>query len=59
MFDVENVGIIPSACVFNGRQGRLLLERPRGDSKEQGGAVNTALNSKSLSPVSILGDEIS
>jgi hypothetical protein len=58
MFDVDNVGIISSACIFNGRRGRLLFERPQSDSKGQGGAVYTALDSKSLSPVTILGDEI-
>ena len=58
MFDVENVGIISSACICNGRQGRLLFERPGRDLKKQGGAVYTALDSKSLSPVMTLGDKI-
>ena len=59
MFHVENVGIISSACICNGRRGRLLFERPGRDSKKQGGPVYTALDSKLLSPVTILGDEIS
>jgi len=58
MFDVENVGIISPACICNGRQGRLLFERPGTDSTKQGGAVYTALDSKSLSPVTILRDEV-
>jgi hypothetical protein len=58
MFKVENVGIISSACICNGRQGRHLFDRPGRDSKKQGGAVYTALDSKSLLPVTILGDEI-
>jgi hypothetical protein len=59
MLDVENVGIISSACICNGKRGRLLLEQQGRDSKKLGGAVYTALDSKSLSPVTILGDEIS
>jgi hypothetical protein len=59
MFDFENVGIISSACICNGKRGRFLFERPGRDSKKQGGAGYTALDSKSLSPVTILGNEIS
>jgi hypothetical protein len=58
MFDVENVGIMSSACICNGRRGRLLFQQPGRDSKELGGAIYTELDSKSLSPVMILGDEI-
>jgi hypothetical protein len=58
MFDVENVAIISPACIYNGRRGRLLFERPGRDSKNQGGAVYTTLDSKSLSPVAILRDKI-
>jgi len=58
MFNVENVGIISSACICNGRRGSLLFELPGRDLKKQGGAVYTALDCKSLSPVTILGDEI-
>jgi len=46
MFDVKTVGIISSACICNGRQGRLLFERPWRDSTKKGGAVLTALDSK-------------
>ena len=58
MFDIENVGVISSARICNSGQCRLLFERPGRDLKEHGGAVYTALDSKSLSPVTILGDEI-
>jgi len=58
MFDIENVGIIFSACICNGTRGRLLFERPGRNLKKQGGAVYTALDYKSLSRVTILGDEI-
>jgi hypothetical protein len=58
MFDVENVGIMSPACICNGRRGRLLFQLPRSDLNELGGAVYTALDSKSLSPVTILGDKI-
>jgi hypothetical protein len=46
MFDVKTVGIISSACICNGRRGRLLFERPWRDSTKKGGAVLTALDSK-------------
>ena len=46
MFDVNTVGIISSACICNGRQGRLLFERPCRDSTKKGGAVLTALDSQ-------------
>jgi hypothetical protein len=58
MFDVENVGIISSACICNGRRGRLQFEWPGRDSKKQGGAVYPMLDYESLSPVTIPGDEI-
>jgi len=58
MFHVENVAIISSACICNRWRGRLLFERPGRDSKEQAGAVYTALDSNSLSPEMILRDEI-
>jgi len=32
MFHVKSVGIIPSACICNGRRGRLLFEPPWRDS---------------------------
>ena len=58
MFNVKNVGTIPSGCIINGRWGRLLVERPGRDLQKEGGAVHTKLDSKSLSPVTILADEI-
>jgi len=58
MFDVKNVGRISSACICNGRRGRLPFEPQGRDSKELGGAVYTALDSKSVSPVTIYGDVI-
>jgi hypothetical protein len=58
MFNVENVAIISSACICNGQEGRLLFGRPGRDSKKQGGTVYTLLDSKLLSPVTILGNEI-
>ena len=39
MFDVKKIGIISSACICNGRRGRLLFERPWTDSTKKGGAV--------------------
>jgi len=39
MFDVKTVGIISSACIWNGRRGRLLYERPCRDSTKNGDAV--------------------
>jgi len=58
MFNIGNVGIISSVCICNGMRGRLLFEQPGKDLKKLGGAVYTVLDSKSLSPVTILGDEI-
>jgi hypothetical protein len=58
MFDVQNVGILSSGCICNGKRGRLLFELPGKDSKKQAGSMDTALESKSLSPVTILGDNI-
>jgi len=46
MFDVKTVGIISSACICDGRRGRLLFERPWRDLTKKGGAVLTALDSK-------------
>jgi len=48
MFDVKKVGIMSSACICNGRRGRLLFERPWRDSTKKGGALETALASKPL-----------
>jgi hypothetical protein len=45
MFNVRKVGMISSACIGNGRQGRLLLERPWSDSKTKEGTVQTSLDS--------------
>jgi len=45
MFDVKKVGIISSACICNGRGGRLLYEQLCADSTKNGGAVWTALDS--------------
>ena len=39
MFDVQKVGIISSACIWNGRWGRHLFEWPWTDSTKKGGAV--------------------
>jgi len=39
MFDFEKVGILSSACICNGRRGRLLSERPWTDPTKKGGAV--------------------
>jgi hypothetical protein len=58
MFDMENVGIISSAGISNGRRGRMLYEQPGRDSRKQGGAVYTVPDSESLSPMTILGDEV-
>jgi hypothetical protein len=58
MFDVKTVGIISSACRSNGRQGRLLFERPWKNSRKKGGAVVAMLESNLQSPVTILADEI-
>ena len=46
MFDVKTLGIISSACICNGRQGRLLFERPWSDSTRKGGAVYPVLEPK-------------
>jgi len=46
MLDLKNVGILSSACICNGRWGRLLSEWPWTDSTKKGGAVWTALDSK-------------
>ena len=46
MFDVMTVGINSSACICNGRRGRLLFGRPWGDLTKTGDAVLTALDSK-------------
>jgi len=46
MINVKTVGIISSACICNGRQGRLLFERPWRDSTKKGGAVLTVPDSK-------------
>jgi hypothetical protein len=45
-FNVRMVGILSSASKCNGRQGKLLLERPWRDSTETGGTVYTVLDSK-------------
>jgi hypothetical protein len=58
MFDFENVGMISSASIRNGRQCRLLFERPGRDLKKQGGREYTALASESILSVTILRDEI-
>jgi hypothetical protein len=57
-FNVRNVLIIFAAYIWITWQGRLLLKQPGRHSKNQGGTVYTTLDSKSLSPVTILGDEI-
>ena len=36
MFDIENVGVISSVCICNGRRGTLLLEWPGRDSTKKG-----------------------
>ena len=59
MFDFPNVGIISSPSICNGRRGGLQFNQPARDLKKMGSAVETALDSESLSPVMILGDEIS
>jgi hypothetical protein len=58
MFDIENVGIISSASIHHGGRGKLLFERPGRDSINQRAAVYTALGTESLSPVTILGENI-
>jgi hypothetical protein len=58
IFDFENEGIISSPCIFNGRQGRLLFERPVRDSQQQAGTVSTVPDSKLLLPMTILGEKI-
>ena len=58
MFEVKYVGINSSVCICNGRCGRLLSEQPGRDSKQNGAAMSDALDSRSLSPVILLGDEI-
>jgi len=35
MFDITNVGIIPSLCICNSRGGRLLSQRAVWDSSKQ------------------------
>jgi hypothetical protein len=55
---IENVGIISSTNICNGRQGRLVFTRPGRDSKSQRSAMYVMLDSKSLTPMTILGDEI-
>jgi hypothetical protein len=47
MLDVETIGIISSACICDGRPGRLLFERIWRDSTKKGGEVQTTLDSKS------------
>ena len=39
MFDINNVGIIGCACIFNGRRDTLLSEQPGRFSTKKGGAV--------------------
>jgi len=39
MLDGKTVGIIFSACICNGRRGRLLFERPWKHSTKKEGAV--------------------
>jgi len=58
MFDVKNVGMISSACVCNGRWGRLLFERPGRNSKKKEGTLYLVVDAKSLSPITILRDVI-
>jgi hypothetical protein len=43
MLDVENVGIISSACICNGGRGRLLFERLGRDSKKGRRSVYRAI----------------
>jgi hypothetical protein len=57
IFDIENVGIISSLCISNGSQARLLFARPGSYWKKQGGALDTAPDSESLSSMTILGEE--
>jgi hypothetical protein len=58
MFDVENVGIISSPWICNSREVRLLCERPGRNSKKQRGVVCTVLDTKCLSRMTILRDDI-
>jgi hypothetical protein len=44
MFDINNVGIISSASICNGRQGTLLFVPPGSDSKKTAAAVDTAFD---------------
>ena len=46
MFDVKTVGILSTACICNGRRGRLRFERRWRDSTKTGVAVLTELDSK-------------
>jgi len=46
MFHVKNVGIIPCACIFNGRGGRLQLGRPGRVSTKKGCALSIGIDSK-------------
>jgi hypothetical protein len=63
MFDVKKVGIMSSAFICNGRQGRQLFERPWRDSTKKGGPGVTVLASKpdntqeqdSLKTIQLLG----
>jgi len=58
MFDVKYVGILSSACIWNGMQGRFLVEWLGRDSKQIRDAVHTVLDPTILSPMRILRDEI-
>jgi hypothetical protein len=57
-FNVRNVVISFAAYIWISWRGRLLVKQPGRHSKNQGGTVYATLDSKSLSPVTILGDEI-
>jgi len=46
MLDIKHVEMTSSACICNGRQGRLIQEWPWRDCTKYGGAVRTALDSK-------------
>jgi len=39
MFEVKTVGIIYTACICNGRRGRLIFKQPWRDATKQEGAV--------------------
>jgi hypothetical protein len=58
MFNVWNRGIIPTVCIRNGKQGRLLFEGTGGDWKQSEATVYNTLHSKSLSTVTIFRDDI-